>query len=674
MKTRILLVVVSISAVLLWYLFFQINEENSSETEIGKVYQQTYTEDPNDKSKLPNKVSKLPLDNEKKMVVCKDVIQPYVLNEEWQQDNQSKLLDLFDSYLKDGISGITLEYVAHELKITTMDLKELLGVYNSTNKKLPLLAGHGSTQVDFDTSFLMTEAFESENLASIVDIYTSNKFTGSEYFVTLKGQYSLVAAILRQGLNSNETYKLISNLIDRGYKATLLDLIVATEQSIPTQLATILIQNSKVDPSFTFDLRGSTTSLPRIAQNNLDVNMLDFWLSIGSSAYTEPGQGNLMDELAHSYSSDKHDLFVEVYLVLKKHLVHATKKSSENKLYKWLPSTEIEQYKNNITRFSAEKERFDARIQRISSEIRDIIMAPMLTKGYIASDTDFCFVVTADSVFQNIFDTSKTSDLLSVETEAKVSVEEVSPLKPKHITNAFEKYKTQLEFHETLKGDSSLSSKLDILELEKAAILEIRSESRESTIDNAGTNDEALLELLRNKKWQQIVTLLSENKHSEGIGKIVLSSAIDEFVEENTIFGMIPYVNFNDFIILNAVVQSGRVPLLTKLMASGLDINLRSQMGRNAIYVAANSVQLNMLDFLINKGVSLESTKMGLDALDISLMKLQFSNDLSIVEKLIDAYISIEKSHKELTKKLMEQGQAETYWKLVSKYPKLKLD
>jgi hypothetical protein len=125
--------------------------------------------------------------------------------------------------------------------------------------------------------------------------------------------------------------------------------------------------------------------------------------------------------------------------------------------------------------------------------------------------------------------------------------------------------------------------------------------------------------------------------------------------------------------VLTILALKNNVVLTKELIPLGLDIHGVDKQGRNGIsqtLVIFDS--RDMFDFFLNNGVSVNPRTLGVDPLDMALLKLLKENDSTLyyIETLIDYGASIGSSHKKLLL-LLEQDNPSLYERLTVLAPRL---
>ncbi|MFT4930089.1 MAG: hypothetical protein ACI8WB_006225, partial [Phenylobacterium sp.] len=123
---------------------------------------------------------------------------------------------------------------------------------------------------------------------------------------------------------------------------------------------------------------------------------------------------------------------------------------------------------------------------------------------------------------------------------------------------------------------------------------------------------------------------------------------------------------------INWIIFKNNAELARKLLPYGLDIHFIS-MGDSTLASSVKRRAPDMLKFLIDNGVKMDSDVVGFDALDFALQQVDLKTEgLIYVSTLIAAGAKIELSHKQIVDS-MKVNQMEKYFKLTSTYQKLKL-
>lgn len=602
---------------------------------------------------------------------CNNYLQFYEVNETWQNINKSRLKELFISFVEKGLTGEELDHIASLIEISPSNVKALIGLYNTTDSSLPIIAGT-------DGSILPEEYVERVYIDlldnKIDDIFLLIKqgvISGNTYIISKSGQYSLISSLLMNSKSLDETYNLIDQLINLNIDITNQDLMIATQLNLPLETLKKLWFASNLNGSFVLPLGENDKSLAQIALENKNTQLLDFWLYQGSASVIVPFERTLLDILPPPIKDAEKAIQTELFQILMKHNVSANNNNTRFKLEAWLEADIYSRYKDHLEQ-SIFMSIDIANRPQVGEAITDIfftILQPLVKSKDSLIVQHPCFKPEALRVIHSVFKVTVTPLTLS-NNNIKGMGESNLYSQKKFLTMDIHDSMAILGKDKTLEGKYAIVNfmserikyHLKLVSTKKYTENEIVEEDRELN----------LVDLAENGQWQRVMNELAKNKYSTEIIDFIMVYAVEQKQEIELILKIHSYNYSFSTAFMHAVVKRNDINLAIELVRHGLDFTKSNSLGSNAIYTAVSHRKMAMLRYLINEGINVKPYEFGLDPLDIALNNLeQDSSSLNFITILIDAGAPIEISHQE---KVLEFSQTDLqlYLKITSTFPMLK--
>ncbi len=493
-------------------------------------------------------------------------------------------------------------------------------------------------------------------------------------------------------IDHTSLYNYIDRLIQSGVKTSLQDLVIATTLEFPIAILSQLQANFNGDlnRSFTYFGDTDTYTLVTLAIEQGTVDAFYYWLAQDIPASVYRYEMNALDVLA----KNKNKKFqIEDFKRLMEYHVYPNFESTQNHLAEWLPEELLVRHKARLS-FSPDN---------FSTADKNILSASITNIAKIVEDgiNDLNITLPSDKTCRSQLLHKLTHKILSLKTQKIKEIQsnllealtpQVSTKQSKEdmiiarIKTLKEQGLSQDEIIAILGADKNMASK-DAVNIYWNQVFQemLKARASKQKPDTKQPQSDSDEEVEKRR------ALLEEGKLDEYIDDRIAANGADlsdlsaqERLDTKVFYAIITS-NKNE--LLKAVEQGGNLPdellatiiknfdvdVIDALYKSGLNIHLMLYENRNAVNVAVDNRKLNLLRYLLSKGVSPKPSEFGYDALDSALQDLvDVSPNLNFVNALIDAGAPIEHSHREFTEGLFDEDQS-TYFKLINRHPSLKL-
>lgn len=592
---------------------------------------------------------------------CENYIDLSELSGQWITQRYHAIKPLLKTKQDNAVSENWLDYATWKSGLGVIDGRIMREGFNDNLLDYDL---EYATDIEAD---LLEELIYSSNFNELYSqVYQGNLPVGKLYF----GEhiYTLIGYLLTSNThNKPRAIKSLLNISDLyvGYS----DLVYATQEGLPVDLVNQLYDASNLDADYILIERGYLDSFLTIALTYGRYDLAMFWLSVGSSVQPDIFNVNALDLLAQNHF-----------------------KFSQK------------QIDNLFTRIS--KNHKQPNLRKTYDLLKVITSDDSFTKGEIKSSIRHPLnkenIISAMDIVDSIYDIS-LNDFHGVSDEYKKNC--YSKLGKKlviHIVNNFveehvedpkegqiseieqqiksvkDKFISANDIETELGGEQRLGQKNFVEHYregriqEKVNLLKEYNKSNSEYMEIKPTIDE-VFKLAKLGKWEEALTLLKSLKmqNNEAANTLIVLAATTN--ASSDIFDSL----LNEGAQLNEIVtywlvRLNNIDVLNHLVPKGLSLHHLDGSNKTTVYNAVKFEAFEVLQVLLSKGVDIGIDDLGLDALDIALMRLSQSgaNDKYIDELINTGGAEVEQSHKDIVNNLFDNNLL-LYIQLKNKYPGL---
>lgn len=602
---------------------------------------------------------------------CINYLQNYEVTQAWQKENKTRLKELFISLIDNGLTGEEFDHVAFLTKVAPSNAKALIGLYNLTNKALPMIAGDQGVFLPKEYTQRVYNDLLDHKMSGIIHLVEQGIITGNTYMISDSGQYSLIGSILMSGISLEQKTDVINKLINLDIKITYQDLMVSTQLNMPLALIQKLMLASQLNVSFVLPVGAENKSLAQIALENKNVLLLDYWLEQGSPSVINPFKSTLLDLLPPAINEADKTVQSELFITLMRHGITANNHKTQYKLKAWLDDEYIRQYKTSIEQATPMSMNIGNKSQ-IGAAVSDVfftVLQPLIKSQDLLNVRNPCFQSEGLRIINNIFRSKKlfpptlSNNNLATTDQALYSQEELLTMDAHDARVILGKNKSLAAKHTIVK----LSDRRRMNSIKLASALEYTKEEHENKQKYIN-----LMDLAENGQWKKVIMELSANEYPAEVINFIMIYAVKQQKDIEFLLQLHSFSGSFSMGFMHAVVERNDINLARKLVSHGLDFRQSNNLGSNAIYTAVLHKKMAMLRYLIDEGIKVKPYEYGLDPLDLALRNLkQNPASFNFITVLIDAGAPIELSHQEKTFEFSIIN-IELYLKLISTFPMLK--
>lgn len=541
-------------------------------------------------------------------------------------------------------------------------------------KILPHLADEKAEIMKNNASALFSKLLEENKLVELIQFFSKgelpiNGYVYYPYKVLPPISHILLKNSTKQGQDA------VLQLLDLGATPAFIDLVTATELSLPISFVDRLYMAGKADAARVYFDLGFYNSLALVATKSLSPELVSYWLSLNSPASPDPFHFNALDLLETPKNESQKSSSIEIFTSLMENRVKPNYQSTVDKLLSWLPKDLINRYKSTFSEINDNKipENWKPFVYVNVFELYKIALKGHLRKEGSDIITNRCFLLMGNKMIRLALSKKSKKRTIGIKTKnISFELEAKKLIKKIHTGNI-----TIDELIDNLSMRNDLVGRLAIQELLLSNVHnQLNSQNNRFKNEISEEKRDALESAFSDLKlhdWQNVEEIISDIEEANDKEKIdiLLMMAISSNQDWLTIESLLEQgadLPDNSIILL---AQSNNVSLARRLLPYGLNIKLIDSIGNNAFYYSVIFNAKEMIVFLLSQGVELNINSKGLDPLDHALAQLKYQTEIiQIIELLINGGINISKSHKERASSYSNSNPA-IYNQLISKFPQL---
>jgi hypothetical protein len=591
----------------------------------------------------------------------------------WSKEKSHEIKKFYQNLVNGNTERTKLDYISIFSGVNFMRGR-IFSINPFERKMLPPLADTNAEIMKNNASALFSQLIEEDNLVKLIQSFSKGELPINGYVYYSYKVIPPISHILLK--NSNKRGQdAVLQLLDLGASPAFIDLVTATELSLPISFVDRLYMAGNANATRVYFDLGYYNSLALVATKSLSPELVSYWLSLNSPASPDPFHLNALDLLETPKNENQKNAYIEIFLSLMENGVKPNYQSTVDNLLSWLPKDLINSYESTFSEINDNKipEDWKPSVYVNVFELYKIALQGHLQEEGTDIITNRCFLLMGNKMISLALSKKSKKRAIGVETK-NISFELAAKklLKEKQTENiTIDELIDNLSMRNDLVGKLAiqgllLSNVQNQLDSQNNRFKNEVSEEQRDALESAFT----ALEL---DDWQSIEEIIFDIEESNDKEKIdmLLMIAISSNQNWLTIESLLEQgadLPKNSIILL---AQSNNVSLARRLIPYGLNIKLIDSIGNNAFYYSVIFNAKEMIAFLLSQGVELNINSKGLDPLDHALALIKYQTEIiQIVELLINGGINISKSHKERTSSYSHSNPS-IYNQLISKFPQL---
>ena len=605
---------------------------------------------------------------------CKNLLKPNNDKITWKRNKLAAIKSFVSIQLNLGISQEVLDQFFVNSGIGLYVGRNMLTGYDPLIRKRPPYYQNDIVRASTQAHILAKSSVVSNDLAKLLSAINSSKLPDTAYYRGNKGPVFLLSYLL-ENVKTNAD-DLANLLVDNGIKVTYSDLVNVTKMGLTTATVERLHSASGLQATTVLSHRNRHSSLVLIAIAAHHAKLAMYWLNMGSPLQPDPLDGNALDLLAEQGRKFHPDAVIELFTSITDTGLSPLKKASISRL-KGLISPEMfdlyqAQWQKQPPILSAKEiVQSEALVNKVHTDILNGLTEFEL--GNIPKH--HCF---------NELGKLLTEFVVRAPKRNKKSKQKKRHSKPDEITvkaliaRAERLHNNPDGVVSELGSEQSLVNKQAIEQYRRKELAELMKGIKEQVEQAPEVNSQKaiirqIMQLAQQGQWPEVFQLLStlKSKQSDVRSALVYTAIITEtdFTIIKQLLGDSTELQKS---VMTPLISKNNVELVRQLLPYGLDLNY-VELGYSTL---ARSVQWNALDmlkFLLEKGVPIDTDAEGFDSLDLALKQFDYKmTGFTYVSLLISAGASIELSHKQIVDELKWRD-LEGYSRLTNQFPQLKL-
>lgn len=573
-----------------------------------------------------------------------------------------------DEFLLDNISIVS--------RIGLFAGREMRDGYR-INFKNPLFVTEQVKQASPDAKTLLRTLLNNNDYKQLAQAVSSGQIPSSESYFGAAFRVFLIERILEAKLENAE--QAIEPLLDVGVTVWYGDIIAAIRSDLSDELVKKLFQHSRLNASAVMQKGTLFLSLTNIAIEQQRADLARYFLEMGSPIAPDRFNHNALDLLAKHHDSlspqQVTTLFNAIYPVSNTYHVSATPERLRNLLSDELKTKPLKAaLPPELTTLQSQQ------LNQSALTLYRVALTGIVAKSTLSQLTDACLAQHGQKVILKVMQADRTRRVEQAE-QRKKAVNKTPVTSADTQLNKLQaiqqQFATPKEIEAALAPQQTLEQKRLVqryrsIEIEKKA----KKILQEQAADDLAQSHQQLMQqvyaLAQQNRWKEAQQLLSKAEPLEKeAATLLLSVAINTSADKAILLWLL---NEGAQILPNAItgiVAIGDIERAELLLKHGLDIHYIDPLNRNALFTAVTVNNIEMLRWLLRKGISLQPEQAGLDVLDHALLSYtQNRTQLAMLSAIIQAGITIETSHQEIVAGMVP-NQLNRYTPLINLHPEL---
>jgi len=578
-----------------------------------------------------------------------------------------------DEFLLDNISIVS--------RIGLFAGREMRDGYR-INFKNPLFVTEQVKQASPDAKTLLRTLLNNNDYKQLAQAVSSGQIPSNESYFGTSFRVFLIERILEAKLENAE--HAIEQLLDVGVTVWYGDIIAAIRSDLSDDLVKRLFQHSTLNASAVLQKGTLFLSLTNIAIEQQRADLARYFLEMGSPIAPDRFNHNALDLLAKHHDSLSPQqittLFNAIYPVSNTYHVRATPERLRNLLSDKLKTKPLKAaLPPELTTLQSQQ------LNQSALTLYRVALTGIVAKSTLSQLTDACLAQHGQKVILKVMQADRNRRVEQAEQRKKAANQTTvtsADTQLNKLQAIQQQFATPKEIEAALAPQQTLEQKRLVqryrsIEVEKKAkkILQEQATKNQAS-DNQAQQHEQLMQqvyaLAQQNRWKEAQQLLSKTEPlAQKAATLLLSVAINTSADKTILFWLL---NEGAQILPNAItgiVAIGDIERAELLLKHGLDIHYIDPLNRNALFTAVTVNNVEMLRWLLRKGISLQPEQAGLDVLDHALLSYtQNRTQLAMLSAIIQAGITIETSHQEIVAGMVP-NQLNRYTPLINLHPEL---
>ena len=638
------------------------------------------------------------LGSEENTELCDEFFDHALETPEWQQLKAEQIKTMFIALKDQGYRSDKYDLMAVSTGIGLhkgRDIREQQGENNS------LFANIIKQQRTFgrSQSVLFNRYLMKKDFVEMIKAFSDKTFPINKY---VQGRHYYLSPIALVIESVEDSFTVVSHLIDAGVVVTYHDLMTATEFGFDENKLSYLYNNSQLDAAKVWRDDGRYESLVTIALAHRQLEAFSYWLSQGSPPVPDAFSKNTLDKLSLVDVKADYETIERMFVVLMQYDVIAHNANTYSNLKSWLKPALFNQYETQLKRqhpYQASPE-LQQDVSNATIQFMNTLFDTSVTTSTHSEQVVRCFIDKAKERVSQLFSAQlsenalKDSDPLEHRLIKANQLLVQTKLEQGSAKNILAKLAINRDWVTKLAADIYMDERIRTLDERIRTLSKQSQRYRQQYVKNLSEADRKRYYQLFNEirkyngadKWSKIVAAFQELKNIRS--RYLNADSSVQRMEDAHLMFLALYLGKGIEVIKELISHGAVFPtytvgllsvtdnivLLKQLVALGLDLYQSNLDGENGLVDSINNQAIKMTEYLIYHGVSIAQNVYGSDALDHVLTSGELSNNniMHITSLLINAGAMVELSHQQATRHLKVTN-APLYQQLIERFVELKL-
>jgi len=609
------------------------------------------------------------------------------ISEQWQRDKKQDIKQHMLKLSASGVSSAILDEIFVRSGIQLANGRSYLQASERTD------LGHllpNSTQASLSgRELLLLQALaDTHDIKGIVSAYQNSQLAANKWVHHNAQFYSPISLVIKlmvtesQPLDESELTLMIERLLQAEVAVKFVDLVTATAENLPTGIVDLLVNHFHQDLNQAFLYQTQLHTLVTLSVSRQSLSLTKYWLALKVKGRAIEQKESALDILAGLDDGGDYHNYQQLFLSLAASGVTVNNPKTIAALSNKLSADLLNKYRQQLTAqagsyFTAEETRI---IEDNISSLSQLVLNDSFQIGLTLSENTACNDSLGRALIQRLYKQERWAKINEKKAKVKPFLTEAQL---KDELNALQQQSlSEEEIIAALGRNKDRSAKDAVAKylLEQARLAREQWEKnkrkkRKSHITQE--QRERFHEQIKAGDWQQAMAEAQQQDGVEMEPQKELDAALTYSLvigaELNVLLDLVERGAMLDVTMMTSVIKKGEPAFVDALYRHGYDFHYVNFLGENSVTEAVQHNKLQILTYLINKGVSVKPMPYGEDPLDNALYKLKSSPyDLSYVNALINAGAPIEPSHKEVVQSFI-LSENELYRRLINKHPQLEM-
>ena len=618
---------------------------------------------------------------------CFELPDDLEISDQWKQNKEQGVKEYLLKLSASGVSSAILDEIFIRSGIKLANGRSYLQASERTDLG-NLLPNDREASLSGKELLLLQTLVDTHDIKGVVSAYQNSQLSANKWVHYKAQSYSPISLIVQlmkagsQEVDESELTLMIEQLLQVKVAIKLIDLVTATAENLPTSIVDLLVSHFHQELNQAFFYKGQWHTLVTLSVAQKNLSLTKYWLALDVKTRAFEQKESALDVLATiDDDGDLHN-YQQLFLVLAASGITVNSADTITSLSDKIPADLIGKYNRQLMPqsghyFAAEE---IGVIEENISALSQLVLNDSFQLGLTLTENTACNDNLGRALIKKLYTQERWAKIKEKKTKERPFLTEVQLKKELNLLQ--QQSLSEEEIIAELGRNKDRSAKAAVADylLEQAQLVREQREKNKSNKRKSSITQEQrerFQEQIKAGDWQQAITEAQQQDGVEMESQQMLDAALTYSLvigaELHVLLDLVERGAMLDVTMMTSVIKKGELAFVDALYRHGYNFHYVDFLGENSVTEAVKNKQLQILIYLIDKGVSVKPTVYGDDPLDNALYKLKFSPyDLSYVDVLMNADAPIELSHKEIVQSFI-LSQNGLYRRIINTYPQLKM-